>query len=43
MFKATPVKDVLESEALPLLIGKLNAVVCQHDMNSIGNGGNEIA
>ena len=39
---ADPVKDVLESEALPLLIGKLNTVVCQHDMNGIGNGCNEI-
>ena len=25
MFKANPIKDMLEGEALPLLIGKLNA------------------
>ena len=42
VFKANPIKDVLEGEALPLLIGKLNAVVRQYDMNGIGNGGNEI-
>ena len=42
VFKANPIKDVLEGEALPLLIGKLNAVVRQHNMNGIGNGGNEI-
>ena len=42
MFKANPIKDMLEGEALLLLIGKLNAVVRQHNMNGIGNGSNEI-
>ena len=42
MFKANPIKDMLEGEALLLLIGKLNAVVRQHNMNGIGNVSNEI-
>ena len=43
MFEANPIKNVLEGEAVALVIGKLNAIVSQNRVNDIGNSGDEIA
>ena len=43
MFMANPVKDVLEGEAVSLLIGELDAIVGEDDVNFVGNSGDQIA
>ena len=36
MFEANPIKNMLEGEAVALVIGKLNAIVSQNHVNDIG-------
>ena len=35
MFEANPIKNMLEGEAVALVIGKLNAIVSQNHVNDI--------
>ena len=43
MLAADPVEDVLEGLYVPIMIGELDAVIGEHDVEPVGHGGDEIA
>jgi hypothetical protein len=43
MFMTDPVEDVFEGGAMPLLVGKLDAVIRQHRMDGVGKECDELA
>jgi hypothetical protein len=43
MLAADPVEDVLEGINVPIMIGELDAIIGEHDVEPVGHGGDEIA
>ncbi len=43
MLAADPVEDMLEGINVPIMIGELDAIIRQHDVEPVGHGGDEIA
>jgi hypothetical protein len=43
MFAADAVKDVLEGRDMPFVIGELNTIIGEHNVDPVGHGGDQVA
>ena len=43
MLAADPVKDVFKGINMPIVIGKLDAIIGEHDVEPVGHGGDQVA